>query len=109
MKTFVESFIEHVRASETPIAELSRRTGVSKSKMDALMNRRAKSTTVDDAMKISKFFGKSVEEFCSTPPDPKILQIISLVQKLSPQERDLVEGQLRGLRALRDAPRNRPH
>lgn len=107
---FREALIERVRASGVTVADLARKTGVSKSQLDKLMQRRVVTTNVDDAATLARFFGATVEEFMGRGvPGAEamgaITRIRGLVAQLSEAEQDMLEAQIAGLLARKGAAR----
>lgn len=107
---FREALIARVHAYGISVSELARKTGVSKSQLDKLMQRRVVSTNVDDAATLARFFGSTVEEFMgSAVPDANAIGLISRIQELTAQlteaEQDMLEAQLLGLLTRRGASR----
>lgn len=99
---FREALIHHVAASGISVAELARRTGVAKSQLDKLMQRRVVTTNVIDATVLAHFFGKNVEDFLGIGSkeievNPVQVRIRDLVSKLSPSEQELIVAQLEGI------------
>ena len=107
---FREALIRRVHASGISVSELSRRTGVSKSQLDKLMQRRVTTTNVDDAAKLVQFFGETLESFLGVaPPDAAhgdaVSRIRLLVGQLSPAEQEMLEAQIAGLVSRRRSDR----
>lgn len=99
---FREGLIAHVQAAGLPVAEISRRSGVSKFKLDKLMSRKVASTNVEDAVKLARYFGTTVEAMCASSPDPLLQGVISHFHRLPPEEKRTVAAMLEGLSAPRD-------
>ena len=93
-ESFRESFIEHVAVYRVSLARMARETGISKSLLQSLHQRKTICPNVDDAMKIAEYFGKSVEEFVGTSKDDQVKRLTSLAARLSPDEQAFLEAQL---------------
>jgi plasmid maintenance system antidote protein VapI len=63
---FREALLHHMAETGVGAAALARATGVSKPQIDKLCQRKSETTNVADAIRLSAYFGKSVEEFCRT-------------------------------------------
>lgn len=103
---FREALIARVHASGISVSELSRKTGISKSQLDKLMQRRVITTNVDDASKLAKFFGDTVEDFMRLGEAPaeagtSLSRIGVLAAQLTQAEQDMLEAQIAGLLARR--------
>lgn len=95
--SFRNALISHMEAEGTTINALCAATGVSRDVIAKVRSRERASTTVENAMKIAAFYGKSVEEFISgaeVSPQSALAQMVTL---LDPQERDILLRQLRGM------------
>jgi transcriptional regulator with XRE-family HTH domain len=89
---------------------LARRTGISKPQLDKLMQRRVVATNVDDATKLARFFGDTVEDFMritepGSEPGNSLARIRLLAGQLSPAEQDMLEAQIAGLLARKGPAR----
>lgn len=107
---FREALIARVHASGISVSELARKTGISKSQLDKLMQRRVITTNVDDATKLAKFFGETVEDFMrmgETPAEAStsLARLRVLASQLTQPEQDMLEAQIAGLLARRGPPR----
>lgn len=98
---FRNALIHHMTKEETSITDLVEATGVSRDVINKLRARPNSSTTVENAMLIAAYYGKTVNQFISleeTDPDDAAASLVSL---LTPEERRLLEAQMRGLIAAR--------
>lgn len=107
---FRETLIARVHASGITVAELSRRTGVSKPQLDKLMQRRVVTTNVDDATKLARFFGETVEGLMGignpgAEASSSLSRIRQLAGQLSEAEQDMLEAQITGLIARKGVTR----
>lgn len=94
-EAFREAFIRHVKVYDVAIAEVARATGVSKYLLNALHQRKTSTPNVSDAIKIARYFGKTVEEFLDQSPQPTDAgRIMSKMARLSPAEREVLEAQI---------------
>ena len=105
MKHFGIAFKEHVDATETSVAAVARATGISKGQLYKLYQGAAKSTNCEDAVLIANYFGKTVEDFIETAPDPALTAVLTLLRGLSPEE---IETALRVIEAVSARKDNAP-
>lgn len=99
---FREALIDWVHRSGISVADLARKTGISKGQLDKLMQRRVAATNVDDAARLARFFGCTVEDFLGSgvpggEDGTALSRIRVLVGQLSPDEQDMLEAQIAGL------------
>lgn len=94
-EAFREALIRHIRAYDVSIAEVARGSGVSKYLLNALHQRKTTVPNVSDAIKIARYFGKTIEEFLDQPSDPSDRErIMAKMARLSPAEREVLEAQI---------------
>ncbi|MCE8538716.1 adenosylcobalamin-dependent ribonucleoside-diphosphate reductase [Ruegeria pomeroyi] len=70
---FQKAFAKHLAASNTSIADISKKTGINYHTLDKLKKGASKSTSADNAAKIAAFFGKSVEDFIGVSVAPTVV------------------------------------
>ena len=100
-EAFRESLIRHKQIYNYSTAQIARETGVPKTTLDALLQRKTIAPNVHDAVKIAAYFGKSVEEFESGETSKQDGRLRALVSRLSDEERIFLEAQLETLIARR--------
>ena len=98
-EAFRESLIAHIATYRISIAKLSRETGVSLSLIQSLNQRKSVCPNVDDAIKLARYFGKSVEEFVGVSRDDQEKRLRALISRLTEGEKDFLEAQLTTLAA----------
>lgn len=99
---FRESLIAKMDEAGITAAELSRRTGVSKTKIDKLRQRVTVETTVSDAIIMANFFGMTVEELMGlSARQAAVDQLMALIARLTPEQSRMLQAQIQGLLALR--------
>lgn len=103
-KTFRTALIEALSATSTSAQKLADATGVSVHQIKKLKSGKSLSTNVDDAVKIAHYFGKSLDQFLDDPSLASDVDIIGLLNRLSPQERDFLLSSAKGVLAARDHP-----
>lgn len=96
-KMFREAFLEALESTNATIAEIARVTGVSKDQMHKIKQGSSKSTNVDDARKIAKYFNKSLDEFLDDQESLVRSEITHLWSQLSEAERDFLLKAARGV------------
>lgn len=98
---FRDALLYHMEKEGTSITELVSATGVSRDVINKLRARPNSSTTVENAMLIAAYYGKTVNQFISLEETDANDAAASLVSLLTPEERRLLEAQMRGLLAAR--------
>lgn len=99
VKTFREAFLEALDATKTPVAEIARRSGVSREQLNKLRQREGAKTNVDDARRVAAAFGCSLDEFLGERVSTDRGEIANLLAQLTPEERDFLIRAARGLHA----------
>jgi transcriptional regulator with XRE-family HTH domain len=94
-EAFREALIRHIKVYDVSIAEVARGSGVSKYLLNALHQRKTTVPNVSDAIKVARFFGKTVEEFLDQPGRATDAErIMAKMARLSPEEREVLEAQI---------------
>lgn len=96
---FRRAFLRHLEEHQTSMTTLSRETGVSLDVLKKLKTRPTASTTVENALLIAAFYGKSVNDFVAGRDASADTALQTLLQLLTPEERRLLEAQMLGLLA----------
>jgi len=99
---FRHALVWHMDNEGTSITDLVSATGVSRDVINKLRARPESSTTVENAMLIAAYYGKTVNQFISLEQTDSDDAARSLIELLTPEERRLLEAQMRGLIAARD-------
>ena len=94
---FREALIRRMESDGITAAGLARDSGVTKTQIDKLRQRRAAATNVHDAMRIARTFGMSVEDFIHREGVDETAAIQALVNRLSSDAQAFVRAQLEGL------------
>lgn len=106
---FREALIERMEVTGMTAVELARRSGVAKSQIDKLRQRKTETTNVIDAVVIARVFGQSVEDFMGIRSRAeKINELNQLIERLPPDVKETVLVQLRALAAVRSKPGPKP-
>ena len=99
---FRRAFVWHLEKHETKLADLVRETGVSRDVLNKLKAREDSSTSVENALLIAAYYGKSIADFVAMRDATESSASKALFDLLTPEEQRLVEAQMRGL-VLRNA------
>ena len=100
---FRHALVWHMDKEGTSISDLVSATGVSRDVINKLRARPESSTTVENAMLIAAYYGKTVNQFISLEQTDADDAARSLIELLTPEERRLLEAQMRGLISARAA------
>ncbi len=100
---FRDALIWHMRKNDTKIADLVRVTGISRDVVNKLVARSTSSTTVEKALLIAAYYGKSIEHFMRCDEADAERPLLTLVNLLRPEEERLLEAQIRGIIERRHA------
>ncbi|MEP0190051.1 MAG: hypothetical protein ABJE00_06510 [Erythrobacter sp.] len=92
----------HMDRDGTTIADLSRKTGVSRDIINKLLGRgrevkKKSSTAVENAILIAAYYGKTVEQFINMDEGASVSRLRSLAEMLSSDEAELLEIQARAI------------
>lgn len=99
---FREALIERLNITGLTVAELARRSGVAKSQLDKLRQRKVDTTNVHDAVLIARFFGQSVEDFMGLRKRAdRSDEVADLIQILPHNHKEIILAQVRAVIALR--------
>lgn len=100
---FRDALNAHLERLGLSVAELSRGTGVPKTLLYKLSQKKVTSTNVEDAIKIANYFGMTVEEFVGlTEGMTKVEAAAALLPRLSSRNVEVVEVLVRALLASKD-------
>lgn len=95
--SFRNALVWHLARHNTKIADLVRRTGVSRDVINKLKKREESSTTPENALLIAAYYGKTLEQFIRCDDDKADRPLLALVDLLTPDEEALLAAQVRGL------------
>lgn len=94
---FRKALIWHMDHHGTAIADLVKATGVSRDVINKLKAREGSSTTAENAMLIAAYYGKSVNDFVALREASEATRTAAMLDLLQPEERRLLQAQIRGL------------
>lgn len=92
MKTFQEAFVKRIKDAPFSLNKLARETGVSYEQLKKLNQGKAKTTNVDDAIKIADFFGMDLTQFINGEEETAQIRVIQIVNSLSPEALSTLEA-----------------
>jgi len=95
MKPFGQALQEASVRSGLSVKQIAERAGVSYEQLKKAVSRRS-STNVDEAIRVAKFFGVTIEEFLEDREAADLHEIAGLYMRLSPDERQSLIGYARG-------------
>lgn len=98
---FREAFLWHLENGEASLAQIARETGVSRDVLKKLSTRPGASTTVENAVLIAAFFGKTINQFIRRESIDPRQSAQNLFELLGPEDSQAVVAQIRGLLAMR--------
>lgn len=98
--TFNTALRWHMDRHRTGVAELARATGVSEGAIKQMRARPDSTTGAENAVAIARFYGKDVKAFLECE-DVDVAEgaLAKLLELLTPEEREIIEAQVRGLLA----------
>jgi len=99
---FRSAFLHHVTQHKTSLSALARETGVSVDVLKKLKTRATASTSVESAMLIAAYYGKTVNQFVACEEVSVDQTLENLLSLLTPSERQLLQAQMLGLIAAHD-------
>jgi len=102
-KTFRIAFIEALEMTGLSVAEVARKSGVSKDQLNKLKQRDNAKTNVDDAKLVANAFGYTLDEFLSDNLRHDTDEAVRLWLKLTEMERHLIRI------AAKELPFDDPH
>ena len=100
-KTFADALIWHMNREQTGVTELADATGVSRVIIKKLRMKKAASTAAENAVAISKFYGKTVSQFLQCDEQAIEDKLTHLIGLLTREERKQLERQVQGLLVTR--------
>ncbi len=98
---FRSALLWHMDQNGTTIADLVARTGVSRDVINKLKAREDASTTVENAMLIAAYYGKTVNQFIMRQEVSAPERAQNLFSLLLPEESKLLEAQIQGVLSRR--------
>lgn len=102
---FRSALLWHMERHETSITDLVDGSGVSRDVINKLRARADSSTTVENAVKIAAYYGKSVNQFLARREVTQEDRLATLLELLPPEARQLLAAQVEGLLRHRSGQR----
>jgi len=96
-ESFREALLWHMEKEATTITDLVAGTGVSRDVVNKLRAREGSTTTVENALMIAAFYGKTVNQFVNREPAPQEDIIQALIGLLSDAETRELATQIRSI------------
>lgn len=103
-QTFADAFRAHLERSDLKVTDVALRSGVNKDALYALKRGTTRNMAVDDAIRVAKAFGMSVEVFMGLQPAPVRSHLATQVDQLSDREAQVLAASLDALLAARTSP-----
>lgn len=110
IKTFSHIFNEHLEGYAGKITDIASATGVSKEALYSLKYGKTLNMNVNEAIKVARFFGETVEQFMGLSPKQALSNLEERMALLPETERALLENSIafalaqHGLEPPQDAP-----
>ncbi len=102
-ESFRNALMWHMERHGTKIIDLVESAGVSRDVINKLKARADSTTTVEIAVKIAAYYGKSINQFLALKEVSREDRIVTLLELLPPEAQQLLEEQVEGLVRLRNA------
>ena len=96
-ESFREALLWHIEQHNTNVTHLAKATGVSRDAINKLRAREGSTTTVENALMIAAFYGKTVNQFVNREPAPQEDIIQALIGLLSDAETRELATQIRSI------------
>lgn len=96
LRKFRDALIDNLARTGVTVAQLARDTGVSEEQLKKVRQHEGASTNVDDAVKVAHYFGMSLDEFLNDQTVAIRAQVLGLYERLTPEERRLLQGLAQG-------------
>lgn len=100
-RTFRDALLAYVADNDISLRKIAEGSGVSYEQLKKLSQNKSRSTNVDDAAKIVKFLGTSLDEFLGDVDVSVRNEIVQLYNQLSEHERDYLLKSAQGLASAR--------
>lgn len=97
MKTFRDALLDEIETTGISLNAVANGAGVSYEQLKKLKQGKSQSTNVEDARKVSSFFGKTLDEFLGSPAGSSPHRLTELYSQLSEEKRLRLEGYLEAL------------
>lgn len=90
--TFREALLIALEDSGKSIPDVARGSGVSKDQLYKVKQRDTASTNLEDAVRVAEYFGKTIDEFLSSPEGSSPHRVSEIYSRLSEEKRLRLEG-----------------
>ena len=102
MITFREALILKLKATGKSLKSVAEGAKVSYEQLKKVRQGESKSTNVDDAVKVAAYFGMTLNDFMLGEQATARSEIVALLERLSPESRDLLISVAKGQLAVED-------
>lgn len=106
---FQKAFRWHMDTYDTAIVDLVKATGVTRDVVNKLKGRSEASTSVENAILIASFYGKTVNQFIQLQEVSAADRFHNLLELLPPEDQQTLEAQIHGLLAVRAQKSSQQH
>lgn len=98
---FKQALEWHMKEHDTKIVDLVNGAGVTRDVVNKVLYRKPASTSVENAILIAAFYGKTVNQFVSLQPVSSLERAKNLFELMQPEDLQLLEAQIQGILAQR--------
>lgn len=102
MKTFRAALMDAISDRDISLKSVAEGAGVSYEQLKKLGQNKSKSTNVDDAIKIARYFGQTLDQFLEDDQATNRVELMRLYNQLTDQERAILLRSAKGVIATRD-------
>lgn len=102
MKTFRAALMDAISDRDISLKSVAEGAGVSYEQLKKLGQNKSKSTNVDDAIKIARYFGQTLDQFLEDDQATNRVELMRLYNQLTDQERAILLRSAKGVLATRD-------
>lgn len=102
MKTFRDALLDAIAPNGPSLKAVAEATNVSYEQLKKLKQGKTQNTNVEDARRISAFFGKTLEEFIDSPEMKEDIELATVLSQLEPSERRFLLNAAKAQIAARD-------
>lgn len=96
-KTFRQALLDALESTGKTLAEVAEASGVSYEQLKKVRARDTASTNVDDAMRVARVFGLTINEFMDDDLAADRAHVAKIYSQLSPAERRLIAAAAKGM------------
>ncbi|TRD16940.1 hypothetical protein FEV53_13455 [Palleronia caenipelagi] len=101
-RTFRNAFLEALSQTGDSLSSVSKGSGVSYEQLKKLKQRDTATTNVEDAIRIARHFGKTIDQFVNGDKADQDVELLSLLHQLQPEELQFLRNAARAQIESRD-------